>query len=122
MKNWMTEIKVNYGTFTRVLVDMPDYYPVTIYKNTTGQYTDDEIDDNIVEIPVPKDLILQWFTETWNYDKIDFTDPDVVWFGLTKDTVKEDLKIWLYEESTADDADGLYDWLVAHNYCWKRLN
>ena len=128
MRTWMTETNVNYGTFTRVLIDMPDYYPVSIYKDTTGQYTDEEIDNpcelfsNIVEIPVPKDLLLQWFTETWNYDKIDFNDPDVVWFGLTKDTVKEDLKTFVYEESDCDDTVALYSWLVAHGYQWKRLD
>ena len=126
MRNWMTETHIDNGNIRWVRIDMDDYYPVSIYKDTTGQYTDEEIDDpknsegNCVEIPVPKDLLMQWFRETWNIDR-DYERMNKE-FGYTEDDVISDLRTWIYEESTCDDTAELYGWLVAHNYNWKRLN
>ena len=82
---------------------------VTIYADTTRQFTDEEIEQlqnefwgQMLDIPVPYELMREWFCEDGKY-------------------TEEEFRTWFYEESTADDADGLYDWLVAHNYYWKRL-
>lgn len=83
------------------------YLPVTIYADTTRQYSEEEIEEmmdkelwgQMIEIPVPEDLLKEWF---------DGTD--------------EEFWRWFNDESTADDTDTLYDWLVAHNYTWKRLD
>ena len=100
---------------------MEDYYGVGIWKDTTGQYTDEECDeDNYIEIPVPKDLLLAWFRETWDYDRL-LSDPEAIEFGLTEESVKHDFDVWYYEESTACDTDELYGWLCRHGYFWKRL-
>lgn len=85
-------------------------HPICIYKDVTGQYTDDECDeDNCVEIPVPEDLLVQWLMDSncWN--------PQV------SAEILEDLHKWIYEESTCDDTCDLYHWLCHHGYCWKRL-
>lgn len=85
-------------------------YPISIYKDTTGQYTDDECDiDNCVEIPVPEDLLIQWFMDKncWNQQ--------------ASAEILEDLCKWVYEESTCDDTCDLYHWLCAHGYYWNRL-
>ena len=125
MRTWMTQSVVQRANFRWIETDMNDYYPVSIYKSTTGQYTDDEIDDpcdpwsNIVEIPVPKDLILQWFRQEYNIDR-DFDRLNKE-FGYTEEDVDTDLRIWIYEESTCDETCELYDWLCKHNYFWKRL-
>lgn len=88
----------------------PVVYPVCIYKDTTGQYTDDECDaDNCVEIPVPEDLLVQWFKD------------NDCWNQQTSAEILEDLYKWVYEESTCDETCDLYDWLRAHGYHWKRL-
>ena len=50
--------------------DMYGYFPVPVYKDTTGQYTDEECDeDNCVEIPVPEDLLWQWWCEGLEFDR-----------------------------------------------------
>jgi len=84
---------------------------VTIYADTTRQFTDEEIESlqnsfwgQMLDIPVPKDLMWQWYKSN---------EP--------KATMDE-FRTWFYEESTADDCDSLYDWLVAHGYQWKRFN
>lgn len=85
-------------------------YPVCIYKDATGQYTDYECDmDNCVEIPVPENLLIQWFTDKncWNQQ--------------VSSEILEDLHRWVYEESTCDETCDLYNWLCAHGYYWKRL-
>lgn len=78
---------------------------VPVYADETGQYTDEECDfDNVVEIPVPQDMMLQFFAERGN--------------PMTEDK----LNVWRWEESTCDDTIGLINWLVAHNYTWKRID
>lgn len=85
-------------------------YPVSIYKDTTRQYTDDECDiDNCVEIPVPEDLLIQWFMDS------------NCWNQKVSTEILEDLRKWVYEESTCDETCDLYDWLCAHGYYWRRL-
>lgn len=121
MRTWMTATPWDRCGIHSVWIDMPDYYPVTIYKDTTGQYTDDECDrDNCVEIPVPKQLLLQWFRKEWNIDR-DFEHMNKE-YGYTEADVLEDLKTWVYEESTADDSVNIYGWLMDHGYYWKRLD
>ena len=89
-------------------VSMYGYFPVSVYKDTTNQYTDEECDeDNSVEIPVPEDLLWQWWTEG--------TDEE-------EDLTPEDLRRWVYSESTCDDTTNLYYWLTQHGYFWKRLD
>ena len=99
-------------------------YPVTIYKDTTGQYSDAEIENsqdmfsNMVEILVPEDLLWQWYMECAEFDREQCLEmePDDGWGEITK----EDMVRWVYEESTADDTTSLYDWLKKHGFNWKR--
>lgn len=85
--------------------------PVTIYADTTDQYTEEEIEEmqgifgQMIEIEVPEDLLFQWFVEQ-------------EWEDYSTDI--KDFYRWVYEESVADDADTLFDWLVAHGFHWKR--
>lgn len=104
MPNIIREINKNTGTASEIV------YPVSIYKDTTGQYTDYECDiDNCVEIPVPEDLLIQWFM-----------DSDC-WNPKYSAEILEDLYKWVYEESTCDETCDLYLWLCDHGYYWKRL-
>lgn len=106
--------------------DIEKMLPVSVYKDTTGQYTDEEIDDpcdpwsNIVEIPVPQDLLWQWYMECAEFDREQCPDdePSGGWGDITV----EDMLRWVWEESTCDETYALYDWLTAHNYFWKRLD
>lgn len=85
-------------------------YPVCIYKDTTHQYTDEECDaDNCVEIPVPESLLVQWFMD------------GKCWNQTVSAEILEDLRKWVYEESTCDDTCDLFNWLEQHGYCWRRL-
>ena len=96
---------------------------VTIYADTTGQYTDEEIEafesefwGQMLDIPVPEDLLFCW----WMDDQI---NNKVHWGTHAWESADyEEFKRWFHEESTADDTDTLYKWLVAHNYYWKRLD
>ena len=107
MRTWMLVTEHNSHFGDRETVEMPDYLPVTIYADTTGQYSENEIEEmmerdfwgQMIEIPVPENLFKEWF---------DGTD--------------EEFWKWFNDESTADDTDTIYDWLVAHNYCWKRID
>ena len=94
--------------------------PVTIYADTTDQYTEEEIEEmqgvfgQMIEIEVPEDLLFQWWLE--------IQSTGGRWFAgdtLLPQT-KEGFLRWVYEESVADDADTLFDWLVAHGFHWKR--
>ena len=77
---------------------------VPVYADSTGEYTDEECNfDNCVEIPVPEHLMLQFFSD--------------IGYPMTK----EELDKWQWKESTCDDTVYLINWLVAHNYTWKRL-
>lgn len=128
MRKWLIETPVDQGTIHYVDVKMPGYLPVTIYADTTRQFSEEEIDKmmrsqwgQMMEIPVPEDLLFQWFFEEWNYAET-LKKPEAIEFGLSMETAKSDFATWFYQESTADDCDTLYDWLVSHNYCWKRLD
>ena len=104
-------------------VDMPGYFPVSVYKDSTGQYTDAECDeDNVVEIPVPEYLLWQWWIECLEFDRSQpeskAYEPEDGWDEPTR----EDLFHWVYHESDCDATYMLYEWLVDHNYCWKRLD
>ena len=77
---------------------MKDYLPIAIYCDTTNQYT-------MVEIPVPADLLEQWWREKINRKGTD-----------------DDFTYWVFSESDCDMTIGLYDWLCEHNYFWKRLD
>ena len=94
--------------------------PVTIYKDTTRQYTDEECDiDNTIEIPVPFDLLFAWWNEQW-----DNGDEFYAEFSGNGERIPQDVEgfiRWVNEESTADDTIDLYRWLIDHNYYWKRL-
>ena len=99
--------------------------PVTIYKDRTEQYGEDEYYceyplGDMVEIPVPEDLLWQWWCENLEFAREQCPEykPDGGWQEPTKD----DLYEWVYETSIADEADDLYDWLIDHNYYWKRLD
>jgi len=109
------------------IVSMPDYLPVTIFADSTGQYTEDEcVNDNLVEIPVPNDLLYQWWIETCER----FGPFEAEFMSDGQIPINEDgFKRWVWEESTAMDTewpccscDTLYDWLRDHNYYWKRLD
>ena len=93
-----------------------EMWPVTIYKDTTGQYTEEECDlDNMIEIPVPPALLFQWWIE-------DLVNNKTYWGNAWQDGDEESFARWYKEESIADDADTLYSWLCDHNYFWKRLD
>lgn len=123
-RTWMTvtENHAHFGDWDTVR--MPDYLPVTIFADSTGQYTEEEYCvDNLLEIPVPKDLLYQWWIEQWeNGNKFyaEFTGDGL----LPMD--ESGFLTWVWEESVADDTeldvDTLYDWLKRHNYFWKRLD
>ena len=88
------------------------YYPVSIYKDTTNQFSDEECDQcNVVEIPVPKDLLFEWFME----------DPERRDFVAQFDA-QNYILMWVFEESTCDDTVNLYGWLMEHGYFWRRLD
>ena len=94
---------------------------VTIYTDTTGQYTDEEIDrwGNLLDIPVPEDLLWEWYKDCERFDREESCwVPD----GGYTDSTYEDFRKWYEEEYTADDVNSLYSWLVAHGYHWKRLD
>lgn len=127
MRNpWIVNWHYTYGEKEWDKIDMPDYLPVTIYADTTGQYSEEEIEEmngvwgQMIEIPVPKELLIQWWFDCLEFDRDpEFNEePDDGWPECTE----EDFWRWFNDESTADDADSLYDWLVAYNYCWKRLD
>ena len=129
MRTWMIETPMDRPPLHWINVEMPDYLPVTIYVDTTRQFSEQEIEEfmnspslfsEMMEIPVPKDLLFQWWCETWNYGET-LKNPEAIKFGLSMETAKEDFWTWFHEESTADDTDTLYDWLCKHNYFWKRL-
>ena len=119
-RTWMTETPRARGG---VDIYMPDYLPVTIYADTTRQYSEEEIDEmmndtwgQMMEIPVPEDLLFQWWCD-------DQYDSKLYWGKHAWETAtREEFEKWFYEESTADDTDTLYAWLIAHNYFWKRLD
>ena len=126
-RTWMivTENHVHFGDWDTVR--MPDYLPVTIYKDTTDQYTEEEITEFIrsnlffsemVEIPVPNDLLKQWWYECLEFDREQGDEPEGGWAPVTDD----DFLRWVWKESTADDTINLYDWLCDHGYSWKRLD
>ena len=117
---WMYTLHWTYAKKEWDQTVMFGFYPISIYKDTTGQYTDVECDDdNVVEIPVPIDLLWQWFVECAEFDREECCwTPEDGWCDLTRD----DLKKWVFEESTCDDTQNLYDWLCNHNYFWKRLD
>lgn len=86
-----------------------DYYYITIYADNTGWYTEDELNwSNMVDIKVPRELMLQWYEE----------NPE-----LEANAIKE-LKLtgscgfyrWLMEVSECNMTDGLFAWLVDHGY------
>lgn len=123
-RTWMTETQTQNG---RVMIEMPDYLPVTIYKDSTDLYTEEEITESIrsnlffdemVEIPVPNDLLKQWWYECLEFDRKWGDEPEGGWAPVTD----ADFLRWVWEESTADDTINLYDWLCDHNYFWKRLD
>lgn len=104
-------------------VTMYGYFPVSVYKDSTMQYTDAECDeDNCVEIPVPEDLLWQWWCEGLEFDRSQPEskqyEPEDGWDEPTRD----DLVRWVYEESTCDDTIDLLEWLEDHGYYWKRLD
>ena len=126
MRTWMTEKETERG---RIMVEMPDYLVVTIYADTVDQYTEEEIEElqnspwgQMIEIPVPADLLKQWWFDCLEFDRAQpesaYCMPEDGWSECTD----KDFWQWHNEESTADDCDSLYDWLVAHKYCWKRLD
>ena len=126
-RTWMivTENHAHFGDWD--IVRMPDYLPVTIYKDTTDQYTEEEITEFIrsnlffsemVEIPVPNDLLKQWWYECLEFDREQGDEPEGGWAPVTDD----DFLRWVWKESTADDTINLYDWLCDHGYFWKRLD
>lgn len=110
----------------RTWSDINKMLPVSIYKDSTGQYTDEEVYDpcdpwsNIMEIPVPQDLLWKWYMECAEFDREQCPEyePEGGWGEITV----EDMLRWVWEESTCDETYGLYDWLIAHNYKWTRLN
>lgn len=121
--SWMHNWHWKYGDKEWYTVIMPEYFPVSIYKDTTDQYTNGECDaDNCVEIPVPEDLLWQWWIECLEFDRsqpeAEAYKPEDGWDEPTRD----DLIKWVYEESTCDDTQNLYCWLMQHNYYWKRLD
>lgn len=118
---WMFNWQWTYADKEWETVDMPGYFPVSVYKDSTGQYTDKECDDdNVVEIPVPENLLWQWWLECLEFDRDPRwnKEPDDGWGEVTRD----DLIRWVYHESTCDDTYMLYEWLCYHNYYWKRLD
>ena len=124
MKNpWIEIWHFTYGKKEWDTVIMPEYFPVSIYKDSTGQYTDEECDeDNCVEIPVPRPLLWKWWLECLEFDRSQpeskAYEPKDGWDEPTWD----DLSHWIYDESTCDDTYMLYEWLCNHNYFWKRLD
>ena len=100
--------------------DREKILPVPIYKDTTDQYTDEECDDdNCVEIPVPEDLLWQWYLECEEFDREQSCqEPEGGWAESTI----EDMYRWVWEESTCDETLDLYYWLTKHNYFWKRID
>lgn len=99
------------------------YLCVPIYKDSTMQYTDEECDeDNCVEIPVPEDLLWQWWCECLEFDRSQPESEQWKPEGGWDEPTKDELLRWCNEESTCDDTIDLYEWLCDHGYYWKRLD
>ena len=120
MRTWITKTPYSAYGVQCEHISMDGFFPISIYKDTTGQYTDEECDrNNCVEIPVPKNLVIQWFHDTWNIEAAFGKFGEL---GYTEDEFLRDVYFWVYEESTCDETNDLYDWLCKHNYYWKRLD
>lgn len=73
---------------------------VTVYADNTPFLTEKEIEeDNLFDMFVPLDLLYKWCEQT----------------GI------EHPAQWLFNESTADGFDGLYDFCVANGYTPERF-
>ena len=124
---WITKWHFTYGEHEWDKIIMSDYLPVTIYADTTGQYSEEEIEKmqdefwgQMIDIPVPENLLKKWWYECLEFDRewgVGWM-PEDGWPEVSDD----DFRHWLHAESTADDTNSLYDWLVAHNYTWKRID
>ena len=120
---WITNWHWKYRDKEWDTVDMPEFFGITIYKSTTGQYTEEEMEEfenspdmcsEVVHIPVPRKLLFDWWIEQGEHKRE---------FGVGYIPETEDgLITWLREEYTWDETYDLYDWLKAHNYYWKRLD
>lgn len=90
-------------------VDAHKEYYITIYADNTPWYTEEElIHSNMVDIKVPKDLLIQWYKE----------NPD-----LETNAVKElngetccGFFRWLMQFSDCDMTEGLFSWLINHGF------
>ena len=81
---------------------------VTVYKSSVTPYTtkydmdyDDpffDTPDNMIEIEFPRSIVEAWY----NLDPDSFSG--------------KDFDDWFFNESTADDTDGLYDFAVEHGF------
>jgi len=98
--------------------------PVTIYADTTGQYSEEELwqmeqypSGQMIDIPVPEDLLKQWWYDCLDFDREQVPVPEGGW----PDVSDSDFYHWLRNEYTADDTQCLYDWLFDHVYHWHRL-
>lgn len=104
---------------------MDNILSVQIYADTTGQYSEEEIlqmqdtdEGAVISIPVPEKLLKQWWFDCLEFDRQQVPVPEGGWPTVTDD----DFYRWWNEESMTQDLDSLYDWLVAHNYHWYRLD
>lgn len=90
---------------------------IEIYADTTGQYTDNELDYcNCVTVDIPEEIVKAWFYQEV-YDS-DFDNEDDV-------DADKPFESWLEYVYTCDDTDGLYQFSVDNGYtpvCGKRCN
>ena len=85
---------------------MKNLIPVTVYCDSTDLYTEDEImRENLCELDFPEEIVREWVWLTaapGEIERLSNNENGYDWFDQ-----------WYYEESTADDTDGLYDFAIS---------
>lgn len=85
---------------------MKNLIPVTVYCDSTDLYTEEEImRENLCELLFPKEIVKEWVWLTappGEIERLSGNENGYDWFDQ-----------WYYEESTADDTDGLYDFAIS---------
>lgn len=82
---------------------MDEMLTVTIYVDTVTDYTEEMRNDlfpydNMINLQFPRSIVEAWYNRCpEDFDGENFDD-------------------WLFNESTADDTDGLYDFAVEHGF------
>lgn len=82
-----------------------DMLMVTVYKSTVPEYRKLDWDDpffnapdNMMEVEIPRNIVEMWYN------------------GIADDVDGVDFDDWFFNESTADDTDGLVQFAIDHGF------